>query len=521
MAIFNITTNVTTQQNMATGDLLYVAAGASVFTTGAAIFTGSNTNNDCTVVIDGTVTALFPSATVLLNGTTTAGAASGIGSYLLTVGTTGVVRSLGNGPGLFTGGTGNVTVNNGVVDAVTTGIINNGALFTLLNTGLITARAIGVNVVGGGAKVTNTGEIAALTGAALDMFGDASLIQNAGRLSGATGIDVDGNSNTVVNTGQITGVTGVTLVGDFNSFANATGATIAATAAGLVLDGGGITQVTNAGSLTGVQIGISVGSVTTVLTNHGLIEGAGSIAIQLTNTATALTLLNTGTIRAGAGVAIAVEGNTGVEAITNSGTMIGGLALGDGTDVVTNTGVIRGNVDMGAGADRVTAVEGRIFGSILGGGGNDTVVGGAQADTVLGGTENDLLLGGAGDDDLQGGAGLDRIIGGLGNDRITAGVGADVLSGGLGADVFVFTSKATLGIGVGRDQITDFQHGVDDLNMAFMNSFIGSAAFTAAGQVRYVQATGVLSGSTDGDVAAEWALLLASKPVITAGDFVF
>jgi hypothetical protein len=39
--------------------------------------------------------------------------------------------------------------------------------------------------------------------------------------------------------------------------------------------------------------------------------------------------------------------------------------------------------------------------------------------------------------------------------------------------------------------------------------------------VRYVQATGVLSGSTDGDVAAEWALLLASKPVITAGDFVF
>jgi serralysin len=96
-----------------------------------------------------------------------------------------------------------------------------------------------------------------------------------------------------------------------------------------------------------------------------------------------------------------------------------------------------------------------------------------------------------------------------------------VLAGGLGADVFVFTSKATLGIGVARDQITDFVHLVDDFEMIFMNAFIGNAAFTAAGQVRYVQATGLLTGSTDGDASAEWTLLLVNKPVITAADFVF
>jgi hypothetical protein len=57
--------------------------------------------------------------------------------------------------------------------------------------------------------------------------------------------------------------------------------------------------------------------------------------------------------------------------------------------------------------------------------------------------------------------------------------------------------------------------------MTFMDSFIGTAAFTAAGQVRYNAATGLLTGNTDADVAAEWSLLLVNKPVITAGDFVF
>jgi Ca2+-binding RTX toxin-like protein len=90
--------------------------------------------------------------------------------------------------------------------------------------------------------------------------------------------------------------------------------------------------------------------------------------------------------------------------------------------------------------------------------------------------------------------------------------------------VFVFTSAGTAGIGAARDTISDFQHAVDKVDLhAFMagGSFVTSGPFTAANQVRYNAITGVLTGSTDGDTAAEWAVLLVNKPVMTAVDFVF
>ncbi len=523
MAFFNISGNLG-QLSLGANDQLYLAPTGSIISAGAPILMGSNASFNVDVAIDGRVIGTTPSAVILLNGTNAAGSVTGVGSYQVSIGATGVVRSITAGLGILTVGTQNTVVNNGLVDTIGTGIVNNGSGYTLLNTGTVTSRANGISVVGGTSIVTNTGSIGSVLDAAIDMFGNSNTLRNSGTLSGNIGINVDGDSTTVINSGQIIAAFGVTLDGADNIFTNTVGGSVAATI-GLLLDGAGIaTRVTNAGSLMGAVVGIIAASASTQITNHGVIEGAHGSAIQATDTAISVSIVNTGTIRGNgliAGGFIAIEGDIGVETITNTGVMIGGLTLAAGADVVTNTGIIRGNVDMGAGADRVTALEGRIFGSILSGAGNDTVVGGAQADTVLGGVDNDLLLGGAGDDDLQGGAGADRIIGGLGNDRITAGAGTDVLAGGLGADVFVFTSKATLGIGAGRDQITDFAYGVDDLNMVFMNSYIGSAAFTAAGQVRYVQATGVLSGNTDADVSAEWTLLLVNKPVITASDFVF
>ena len=95
------------------------------------------------------------------------------------------------------------------------------------------------------------------------------------------------------------------------------------------------------------------------------------------------------------------------------------------------------------------------------------------------------------------------------------------LTGGSGADDFVYTSAGSIGRSTTRDQITDFTHLSDDFIMACMNTFIGSAGFTAAGQVRHHAATGLLAGSTDADATAEWTLLLIDKPVITAADFVF
>lgn len=58
---------------------------------------------------------------------------------------------------------------------------------------------------------------------------------------------------------------------------------------------------------------------------------------------------------------------------------------------------------------------------------------------------------------LDGGAGNDTITGGNTDDRIEGGAGDDLLTGGTGADVFVFN--------LGDDRITDFEQGVDEVQL--------------------------------------------------------
>lgn len=96
--------------------------------------------------------------------------------------------------------------------------------------------------------------------------------------------------------------------------------------------------------------------------------------------------------------------------------------------------------------------------------GNDTLLGGAGNDTLNGGGDNDVLHGQQGNDLLLGGAGRDLLDGGHGNDTLNGGHGVDTMSGGAGADVFVFATGNT-GKGIQRDRITDFQRGVDDLDL--------------------------------------------------------
>lgn len=71
-----------------------------------------------------------------------------------------------------------------------------------------------------------------------------------------------------------------------------------------------------------------------------------------------------------------------------------------------------------------------------------------------------VLAGTANDDHLEGGAGNDRLLGGGGADRLVAGDGVTTMTGGAGADVFVFRR------GHGRDRITDFQDGVDRIDLS-------------------------------------------------------
>ncbi len=143
-------------------------------------------------------------------------------------------------------------------------------------------------------------------------------------------------------------------------------------------------------------------------------------------------------------------------------------------------------INGGAGADK-----------IYGGIGNDILDGAAGNDSLYGGSGNDVLSGDiqlsgdlatgntVSDDYLDGGSGADRLYGGGGKDVLIGGTGADILSGGADADVFKYTSTNQSGLAAGqRDLITDFQKGVDKIDLSAIDAkllYAGDQAF------KYVQ----------------------------------
>ena len=149
-------------------------------------------------------------------------------------------------------------------------------------------------------------------------------------------------------------------------------------------------------------------------------------------------------------------------------------------------------------------------------------VGNFDANTLEGNGGNNLLLGGDGNDILSGGAG---------NDRLFGDAGSDLLTGGTGADLFAFRDMTDF---AGSNRVTDFSSAESDriaLNGIDANetvggndafSFIGTAGFTAAGQVRYVS---TFSGVTvqlnnDADLGVDATLFLDDVASLTTGDFV-
>ena len=160
---------------------------------------------------------------------------------------------------------------------------------------------------------------------------------------------------------------------------------------------------------------------------------------------------------------------------------------------------------------------------------------GDGADTIDGGDGNDRILGGVGDDILRGGDGNDSLLGGSQDDALFGGLGTDVLTGGSGADSFIFQSATGSPPGRTRDILRDFTTGQDliDLSAADANTvapgnqsftFIGTNAFSAAGQVRAVQdgSSVILQINTTGPGRAEMELWLRDldATTLTAADFV-
>ena len=214
-------------------------------------------------------------------------------------------------------------------------------------------------------------------------------------------------------------------------------------------------------------------------------------------------------------------------------------------------------------------ITGNAAANILGGeAGNDTLNGMAGNDTILGDVGTDVLNGGSGWDTLNykdstarvvvdlatnivsqgyaqgdsisgfefvvGSKHNDILVGGAQSNRFTGGLGRDFLTGGAGNDGFYYKSILDSTVdALGRDTITDFNVNGDFIDLSAIDangalagntsfSFIGTAAFTAAGQINITQ-NGVdtlVNINTTGGSTADMRIILKGLLTLDSGDFV-
>ena len=165
---------------------------------------------------------------------------------------------------------------------------------------------------------------------------------------------------------------------------------------------------------------------------------------------------------------------------------------------------------------------------VLTGGADLFATGNGGSNGLFGNSGANTLKGMAGDDGLLGSGGNDLLLGGDGHDYLEGGTGIDSLTGGAGDDEFAFSSTADCPVNGLRDTITDFSPG-DYINLSGIDAvvsasdggsndafiYIGSAAFSGAGQLRFE--SGVLSGDVTGDHVPDFAIVLAGVTALNLG----
>ena len=269
-----------------------------------------------------------------------------------------------------------------------------------------------------------------------------------------------------------------------------------------------------------IERGTSPKEIDSVFSSVNWTLGANLENLTLTGTAnlngTGNTLNNRITGNAGDNL---LDGGAGID------TLIGGT--GNDTYVVDNlrdtiieTSTLAGEIDtvrasvnwtLGANLENLT----------LTGTANLNGTGNGLDNVLIGNSANNTLIGGAGNDQLNGDAGNDLLIGGLGTDTLT---------GGSGADRFVFNLLNELGKGDARDVITDFNSAEGDkIDLSKLDanvlakgintfSFIGADAFSAAGQVRFVDH--ILYGNVNATPDADFEIHLVGVNSFSAQDMI-
>jgi Ca2+-binding RTX toxin-like protein len=202
--------------------------------------------------------------------------------------------------------------------------------------------------------------------------------------------------------------------------------------------------------------------------------------------------------------------------LTDNGTLNGGA--GDDSLSTDHGGNLTLNGD--AGDDSLFAQE-SVNITLNGGDGNDRLEANDEHGSTLNGENgNDVLV---------------MLSAGSTGSTLNGGAGADTLSLYFGSFTCDYNAVSDSPAGAGRDTIDEFAGQGDDVefasiidlttidanvllsgNQAF--TWIGGAAFTAAGQLRYNTTTGILQGSTDGDTATEFEIQLVGAPAISVSD---
>jgi Ca2+-binding RTX toxin-like protein len=161
-----------------------------------------------------------------------------------------------------------------------------------------------------------------------------------------------------------------------------------------------------------------------------------------------------------------------------------------------------------------------------------TFFSGIEYGETISGFEN--VIGSAGQDVLIGSAGRNTFEGGDGEDLLAGRGGADSLFGGADADTFYFVSLKDSGPKAAtRDTIHDFEIGVDQISLEFLNTQLGNTiddflgvdvAFTGnKGDLRAVTSgdNTIVQLDVNGDKKADFSIQLDGHIALTGGDFIF
>jgi len=349
------------------------------------------------------------------------------------------------------------------------------------------------------------------------------------------------------------------------------------------IDAGGSVFSTGSGILvTDNNVVVNNGSITAF---HGVNFASTSGFNELINTGTITGFSDS--ITGGAGTELIVNSGTlvgsvflggGIDSFDGRGgqVLFGFVDLGDGNDLAQG-GDFADSFSGGNGDDAILGNGGNdSYNAGAGTDGNDTFDGGEGIDTYFalnataavtidldeglatgtsigtdklisvedasGSNFDDFLTGNSGANNLRGGTGVDTLSGADGrdslfgdanNDILIGGLGGDFLTGGADSDTFDYNKLKDSGLTAGtRDQILDFVHLADEIDLSTLDAVVGkvgnqafkfvAGGFTKAGQVHAVAhgSNTLVEINIDGDKAAEMSILLHGTITLNGGDFI-